>query len=99
MPAQRLGWISRPSRLAAVQGEHALLALRLAAGEPGLDGPHGLGVEAVEQPVRLRPGLFGGVAGDDVQPDAEAEGAALLRRQPPDPGDLLGDLWPAARPR
>ncbi|GDY57808.1 hypothetical protein SVIO_084310 [Streptomyces violaceusniger] len=77
---------------AAVQGEHALLALGLAAAEAGLDGAHGLRVEAVEQPARLGPRLLGGVAGDDVQPDAEADRTALFGGEGADPGDLLGHL-------
>ncbi len=77
--------------VAAVEGEHAPLPLRLAAGQALLDGLHGVRIEAVQELVGLGPGLFG-VARDDVQPDAEADGAPFLRRQPPYPGDLLGGL-------
>src|SRR5690606_24715403 len=65
--------------------------LRLAAGESLLHRADRLRVESVEEAARLRPRLLGGVAGDDVQTDAEAQGAALLRGQAADPGNLLRD--------
>ena len=46
--------------------------------EPGLHLRDRLLVDAGEQAVGLGPRLLGGVAGDGVQPDAEADLAALL---------------------
>ena len=45
----------------------------------------------VEQAVGLGPRLLGGVAGDGVHPDAEADLAALVGGELADPLDLLGD--------
>jgi hypothetical protein len=91
-PGPQVGMDLQPVPAAAVQREHPLLPLGLAPRQPGLYGLHGLGVEPFEQPVRLGPRLRGRVTRDDMQPDTEPERPPLLGRQPPDPGDLLGDL-------
>src|SRR5580693_632997 len=68
------------------------LAHRLA----GAEDPLRLGdlgrVDVVEQPAGLGPGVLLGVPGDHVQPDAEAQRAALGRGQLADPAQLLGHL-------
>jgi hypothetical protein len=74
-----------------VQLDHAALALRLAAGQVGLDLRDGRRVDAVEQPLGLRPRLLAAVARDDVQADAVAQPAAVGVGQAVDPGELLGD--------
>jgi hypothetical protein len=75
-----------------VQGEHSTLAFRLAAGQALLNLVDGLRVETVQEPLRLGPRLLGGVAGDDVEPDAVARRAPMLTGQPSDPRQLLGYL-------
>ena len=55
----------------AVQFPHPAQPLRLAGGQAGLDlADHRL-VDVLDQPVRLPPGLPGGVPADHMQPDAE----------------------------
>ena len=95
MPAHRLGWISRPSR----SPPPCRASIRCCPSDslrasPACTDPTVSGSKPVEQPVRLRPRLLGGVAGDDVQPDAEAQGAALAR--PRAPGSRRSSRRPAA---
>ena len=85
---------------AAVQREHPPLPLGLAARQPRLDlldGPPGRCRRAAAAP-RPTP-VRAGVAGDDVQPDAEADRAALLGGELADPGRSSRRRRRAARPR
>ena len=72
-----------------LQLEHPALPLGLAAAQPCLDLLDRGRVDAGEQPVGLGPGLLGGVPGDGVHPDAEADLAALVGGELADPVDLL----------
>ena len=76
---------------AAVQAGHAGLAHGVHAGVVALHGCDALGVHAVEEPFGFPPGFGGGVAGDDVQADAESEGAAGVGGQGAHSVDPLGD--------
>ncbi len=78
--------------VALVQGEHALLPDRVAPPERLLRRAHVGGVDRVQQAAGLRPRLLGGVAGDDVQPDAEPQRPSLPGGESPHPGDLLRNL-------
>jgi hypothetical protein len=79
-------------RAPTVQRAHALLSDRFARGQCSRRSPDRRRVKAVEQPLRLLPGLLARVARERVDAESEAQVAALLGGQPTDPGDLLRDL-------
>ena len=75
-PAHRFGRDLQAVGAPAVQRRHPPLALGLRGPLDRLGARDRLRVEAVQQPVGLRPRLLGTVTGDHVEADAEAQLAA-----------------------